>query len=70
MNYILTFLAAVIGVLVVVLRIQGGKLHEAQIKLLLTAIDRTQGEKDQAVKAARDKLSTALSDYYKAKKGQ
>lgn len=67
MNYLLTALASIIGVLVIALKLQGGKLHEAQIKLLLTTIDRGQSEKDKAVAMAKEQLQSALKDYYGSK---
>lgn len=57
-------MSAVIGVLVVILRLQGGSLHEAQIKLLRSNLDAIQGKKDEAVKAAKLKLQKALKAYY------
>lgn len=66
MNYLLLALALAIGGLVLALRIQGGRLHQAQIKLLLTVIDRGQAEKDATVSQAREALTHALKDYYDA----
>lgn len=70
MKYLLILLSSIIGVLVVVLKIQGGKLHEAQIHLLANAINAGQDHKDSAVILAKTKLQAALKAYYKSGKGQ
>jgi hypothetical protein len=66
MKYFYGMLAALFGALIIALRIQGGKLHAAQIKLLLIAMDQVQVTKDKAVEAAKAKLNAALKSYYEA----
>lgn len=62
-KYLLIALSAVVGVLVIALRIQGGKLHAAQISLLRTTIESGQEPLDKAVLLAKARLKAALKSY-------
>ena len=61
-------LAAVVGGLVLALRLQGSRLHETQIKLLIATVNQSDTLKEQAVVLAKTKLQAALKDYYASKK--
>ena len=65
-NYLLIALASVIGILILALRIQGGRLHAAQIRLLVIATEQRQAKLDAAVIAAKLQLNASLKAYYEA----
>lgn len=57
--------AATIGFLVVALKIQGGRLHKAQVDLLEANMRSQDKEDDDAVQAARMKFAEALREFNK-----
>lgn len=60
-EYLLVGLAAMVGLLVAALKLQGSRLHKAQVELL--------NQKFEAQsKAAQDKVNSAKMDYLKALK--
>lgn len=67
MNYLLLFLAAVIGALVVALRMQGGSLHALQVEVLRSSIAVAIDKDDKAIEQAMLAYEKALNEYHKAK---
>ena len=59
--------AAVIGFLVLALKLQGSKLHKAKVDLLKERLDRKIDEKTKKVRAARKKFQDAMDDYLEHK---
>lgn len=55
--------SAVIGALVIALKLQGGRLHRTQVDLLRSNMKATQKENDDAVEVARKKFAEALGEY-------
>ncbi len=68
MNYLLIFLAVVIGILVAALKLQGSRLHLAQIKLLSQAISNSQDPLDKAVQVAKNRLNEELKAYRESRR--
>lgn len=63
MQWVLLTGAAVIGGLVYALRLQGSRLHRAQVDLLHERVNNTNEKDQESVKAARDRFNKSLSDY-------
>jgi uncharacterized membrane protein len=70
MNYLLGALAAIIGILVLMLRGKGTALHRAQIQLLSLRLATTSEQDAEAVKKARDAFTQAHNAYLRAKGGK
>jgi hypothetical protein len=67
MNFLLGALGAIIGLLVVMFKIQGGRLHAAQLTILSTKL-KAMGEADAAkVDKALEEFSQAYGDYHRAR---
>lgn len=60
-------LAAIVGGLVVMLRIQGSRLHRTQVDLLHKTIQSDQALEDEKLKALRLKFDEALKKYKESK---
>ena len=63
MKYLLAALAAIIGVLVVALKLQGSKLHAAQIAMLTQQLKMQQNKDDASVAKAKAALAAAMAAY-------
>lgn len=70
MTYVYLTIAAIVGALIVALKIQGGKLHRLQLDLLGQAIEATQAQDTIAANAAKDAFAAALRAYNDARKNQ
>lgn len=62
-QWLMVTMAAIIGGLVLSLRLQGGKLHKAQTDLLKANFDHATEKQDILVANAKDKLNKALKAY-------
>lgn len=69
-QWVMLSLAALVGMLVVALKLQGSALHKAQVQLLEQHIKTIDSSDDQSVKTARDAFSKALYTYHSAKRGE
>lgn len=67
--YAIAFLASVVGILVVMLRIQGGRLSRARLDLLNARITADQQASDTRLSLLKDKLSKALLEHQKGNGG-
>lgn len=65
-KYLLLILASCIGVLLVMFRIQGGKLHKLQLQVLSDAINKQIGDDEAVVAKARAAFQKALEAYHAA----
>ena len=65
-QWVFLLLAGAIGVLVVLFRIQGGRLHEAQVSLLLQQLDSTLKQQDLKIANARRAYEDAVGSYHNA----
>jgi DUF1680 family protein len=59
--------SVIIGGLVAALRLQGSRLHSAQVSLLTDHLNNTQAQYDQKVQTAKDRFNAALGAYNKTK---
>lgn len=66
MKYLLGLAASIIGILLVVLRLQGGKLHKAQIALLFQQLKETDEADKALIASAKAKLQSTLKAYIEA----
>lgn len=62
----LGLLAGAVGVLVILLKIQGSKLHKAQVALLEQSFHSTMDQQDAKVDAAKAAFDAARNKYYDA----
>lgn len=65
-QWLLVMAAAAIGVLILKLKLQGGQLHAAQVKLLEAQTDEKLHATDDAVAAARTKFEAAKKAFEEA----
>lgn len=66
-QYGLLMASLIIGALVTALRLQGSRLHSAQITLLTEHLNNTQNLADAKVDAAKARFKTALEAYNASK---
>jgi hypothetical protein len=66
-QWIMLILAGGIGVLLLMLGLQGSKLHRMQIQLLQVHLDAGDEKATNAVKAAKDRFNQAYQSYIKAR---
>lgn len=59
--------AAAIGLLVVMLRIQGSRLHRAQIDALAASVAYANGQEDAKLVVLKAKLEQSIQEYERAK---
>lgn len=62
-DYSMLVLAAIVGFLVIKLRLQGSALHAAQVALLKTQYDAAMSQQDKNVDDARDAYNQAMAAY-------
>ena len=60
-------LAALVGFLVLALKLQGGKLHKAQVELLRATVENQQDAEDARVASLRSAFNKAYQAYKDAK---
>lgn len=65
-QWVILGVAVVISGLVGALKIQGGRLHKAQIQLLESHMQAVNQADDAAIKVARDRFNQALQAYRNA----
>jgi hypothetical protein len=65
-QWLLALLTALVGLLLIALRIQGGKLHRAQVMLLAARLNANTDKADQLVMSAKNAYVQALQEYNKA----
>lgn len=63
---LLAFAAVIIGVLVVAFKVQGGRLHKAQVEALAAAIEASQNEEAARLSPLQTTFRRALEAYKKA----
>lgn len=66
-QWLILTLAAIIGALVVALRLRGGQLHKAQVDLLASQIERGNEKDQESLQRAREAYETALRAYEEGK---
>ncbi len=66
-QYATLSLAVALGALVVAFRIQGSRLHSAQISLLTDHLNTLQNQRDQDVATATERFNKALEIYNDSK---
>jgi hypothetical protein len=57
-------MAGLIGVLVILLKVQGSRLHKAQVQLLEQSFHSTMDQQDAKVDAAKAAFHAAKTSYY------
>lgn len=62
-QWLMLSMAVVIGVLVVVLRLQGSRLHKAQVDLLRAHYGTQVGKQDEVTAASKKRFDKALGAY-------
>jgi len=67
-QWVILSLSAIIGVLLVTLKLQGSKLHAAQVMLLEQHLASQDEKNADAVKSSKDKFNQAYQEYLRAKK--
>jgi hypothetical protein len=67
-QWALLSLSAIIGILLVVLKLQGSKLHAAQVTILEQHLASQDEKNASAVQSARDRFNQAYQEYKKAKR--
>lgn len=66
MKYLYMLIAAIIGTLVLALKVQGGKLHRAQVRLLFLTIAQSETEDENTIVSAKKAFKQAYDAYIKA----
>lgn len=64
---VVTILAVLIGALVIMFKLQGTKLHAAQVALMFSKFDNAQAKQDASVDDAKAAYKKALADYNESK---
>jgi hypothetical protein len=67
MNILLGALSAIIGLLVIMFKIQGGRLHAAQLTILSAKLKTMNDEDGAKVEKALEEFSQAYGDYHRAR---
>ena len=65
-QWLVLTLSAIIGGLLLALRLQGSKLHKVQVQLLETQVNAQEDTDDHNVGEARNRYQTALNEFLKA----
>lgn len=66
-QWLIITLGVLCGVLVAALKLQGSRLHKAQIEAIFAKIDLTNGREDDKIKALQDKLDREIYSYENSK---
>jgi len=66
-QWILLAMAGIIGMLLVALKLQGSKLHKAQVQILTQHLHTVDMGDENAVKTSRDRFNKAYQEYKDAK---
>jgi len=62
-QYLLATSSAAIGVLLVLLRLKGSKLHETQLRLLEVEYEAVNYKNEEKAKSAKERYRKALKEY-------
>lgn len=66
-QWLIITLGVLCGVLVTALKLQGSRLHKAQIEALSAKIDLTNGREEDKIKALQDKFDREVYSYENSK---